>query len=135
MRKLIVSNLVSLDGYYERKDRNLEVLFDYFHQDYSSDDSFDFYNAERLRAADTLLLSGRTSFFAFKEYWSNVMNNPNITVVRQEMMLLANSSSRCCGPLSAEPGEGRLSCCRTGHLPYPRDQTIDVERRCNRDIL
>ena len=35
MRKLIVSNLVSLDGYYEGKDRNLNALFDYFHEDYA----------------------------------------------------------------------------------------------------
>ena len=61
MSKLIVSNLVSLDGYYEGKDRDLNALFDYFHPDYAGDQNFDFYNAERLRAADTLLLSGRTS--------------------------------------------------------------------------
>ena len=52
MRKLIVSNLVSLDGYYEGKDRNLNALFDYFHEDYAGDEHFDHYNTERLRAAD-----------------------------------------------------------------------------------
>ena len=30
MRKLIVSNLLTLDGYYDGKDRNLNALFDYF---------------------------------------------------------------------------------------------------------
>lgn len=84
MRKLIVSNLVSLDGYYEGKDRNLNALFDYFHPDYAGDEHFDHYNTERLRAADTLLLSGRTSFLGFKEYWSNVPNDPNATVIRRE---------------------------------------------------
>ena len=84
MRKLIVSNLVSLDGYYEGKDRNLNALFDYFHSDYAGDEHFDHYNTERLRAADTLLLSGRTSFLGFKEYWSNVPNDPNATVIRRE---------------------------------------------------
>jgi dihydrofolate reductase len=59
MRKLIVSNLVSLDGYYEGKDRNLGALFQYFHADYSKDESFDHYNAERLRAADILIMAGR----------------------------------------------------------------------------
>jgi hypothetical protein len=49
MRKLIVSNLVSLDGYYEGKDRSLDALFDYFHDDYSGDENFDHYNAEKCR--------------------------------------------------------------------------------------
>lgn len=84
MRKLIVSNLVSLDGYYEGTDRNLNALFDYFHPDYAGDENFDHYNTERLRAADTLLLSGRTSFLGFKEYWSSVPNDPNATVIRGE---------------------------------------------------
>ena len=85
MRKLIVSNLLSLDGYYEGKDRNLNALFDYFHEDYSGDENFDHYNAERLRAADTLLLSGRTSFLGNMQYWSGVPNDPNSTVIRREI--------------------------------------------------
>jgi dihydrofolate reductase len=84
MRKLIVSNLLSLDGYYEGKDRNLNALFDYFHEDYAGDQNFDFYNTERLRAADTLLLSGRTAFLGNKEYWSSVPNDPNATPIRRE---------------------------------------------------
>jgi len=85
MRKLIVSNLLSLDGYYEGKDRTLNALFDYFHEDYSGDENFDHYNAERLRAADTLLLSGRTSFLGNMQYWSGVPNDPNSTVIRREI--------------------------------------------------
>jgi dihydrofolate reductase len=84
MRKLIISNLVTLDGYYEGKDRSLNALFDYFHEDYRGDEHFDHYNTERLRAADTLLLSGRTSFLGNKEYWSSVPNDPNATAIRRE---------------------------------------------------
>jgi len=51
---------MSLDGYYEGPGKNVMVLFDY-RWDYPADGSFDVYNAERLRAADTLLL-GRTSY-------------------------------------------------------------------------
>jgi dihydrofolate reductase len=91
MRKLIVSNLVSLDGYYEGKNRNLNALFDYFHEDYSGDENFDFYNTERMRAADTLLLSGRTSFLGNKDYWSGVPNDPNATVIRREFAGLIKS--------------------------------------------
>lgn len=91
MRKLIVSNLVSLDGYYEGKDRNLDAIFDYFHEDYSGDEHFDYYNTERLRAADTLLLSGRTSFLGNKAYWTGVPHNPNATAIRREFAGLMQS--------------------------------------------
>ena len=84
MRKLIVSNLVTLDGYYEGKDRSLNALFDYFHDDYAGDENFDYYNTERLRAADTLLLGGRSAFLGNKEYWSGVPNDPKSTVIRRE---------------------------------------------------
>jgi dihydrofolate reductase len=83
MRKLIVSNFVTLDGLYEGKDKNIHSLYDYYHEDYHGDDSFDFYNAERLRAADFLLLS-RNSFLGNKEYWTSVPNNPNATAIRRE---------------------------------------------------
>ena len=51
MRKLIVCNLMSLDGYYEGPGKDVMVLFDYRKEAYPADESFDVYNAERLRAA------------------------------------------------------------------------------------
>ncbi len=91
MRKLIVCNLVSLDGYYEGKGRSLDALFDYFHKDYSGDENFDHYNTERLRAADTLLLSGRTSFLGNKAYWTGVPDDPSATAIRREFAGLIKS--------------------------------------------
>ena len=91
MRKLIVCNLVSLDGYYEGKERSLDALFDYFHEDYSGDQNFDYYTTERLRAADTLLLSGRTSFLGNKGYWTGVPHNTNATAIRCEFAELIQS--------------------------------------------
>lgn len=83
MRKLIVSNFVTLDGLYEGKDKRINSLYDYYHEDYRGDNSFDFYNAERLRGADFLLLS-RNSFLGNKEYWTGVPNDPNATDIRRE---------------------------------------------------
>jgi dihydrofolate reductase len=91
MRKLIVSNLQSLDGYYEGKDRNLNALYDYFHEDYYGDENFDHYNTERLRAADILLLGGRDSFLGNKDYWSSVLNDSNATAIRREFAGLIKS--------------------------------------------
>ena len=74
MRKLIVCNIISLDGYYEGPGKNVIPLFDYRNKAYPKDDSFDVYNAERLRAAGTLLL-GRESFLLFKNYWPLVVED------------------------------------------------------------
>lgn len=56
MRKLIVTNMMSLDGYYEGPGKDVMALFSYRQKAYPTDQSFDVYNAERLRSADTLLL-------------------------------------------------------------------------------
>jgi len=90
MRKLIVSNFLTLDGLYEGKDRNIISLYDYYHKDYQGDDTFDFYNAELLRASDFLLLS-RNSFLGNKEYWTGVPNNPEATDIRREIAGLFQS--------------------------------------------
>ena len=84
MRKLIVNNFVTMDGYYEAKDKTIDSLFEYYHEDYAGDQNFDYYNTERLRAADTLVLSGRTSFLGNKEYWTGVPTDPNATPIRRE---------------------------------------------------
>lgn len=88
MRKLIVDNFSTLDGYYESKNKTFDAFFDYYHSDYAGDQSFDYYNAERLRAADTLLLSGRTSYLGNKNYWTSVPNDPSATPIRQELAQL-----------------------------------------------
>lgn len=84
MRKLIVCNFITVDGYYESKDKTFDKFFDYYHADYAGDQQFDYYNTERLLAADTLILSGRTSFLGNKQYWTSVPNDPNATPIRRQ---------------------------------------------------
>ena len=83
MRKLIVSNFLTLDGLYEGKDKNIISLYDYYHKDYHGDDTFDFYNADLLRTSDFLLLS-HNAFLGNKDYWTSVPSNPNATEIRRE---------------------------------------------------
>src|SRR5262245_21543933 len=90
MRKLIVSNFLTLDGLYEGKDKNIISLYDYYHEDYHGDDSFDFYNVERLHTADFLLLS-RNAFLGNKEYWTSVPKDPKATEIRRETAALFQS--------------------------------------------
>ena len=105
MRKLIVGNLVTLDGYYEGQDRNLNAIFEYFHPDYAGDQTFDDYMAERLRAADTLLLSGRTNFLDNMKYWTGVPDDPNATAVRREMAGLQERMEKLVVSDRLAPGE------------------------------
>ena len=76
MRKLIVCNIMSLDGYYEGQGKNVMVL--------PMDEAFDAYCAERLRAADTLLL-GRTTYDGFKGFWPSVADDPSFTPTQREI--------------------------------------------------
>jgi len=86
MRKLIVCNIMSLDGYFEGPNKNVMDMFA-FREDYPTDESFSMYNAERLRAADTLLLGG-TTYEGFKSYWPSVKDDPNQPPLEQEISRL-----------------------------------------------
>lgn len=90
MRKLIVSNFVTLDGYYEGKNKSIEPLYEYYHEEYAGDHSFDHYNAELMRDADFLLLS-HTAFLGNKEYWTAMPTDPNATDIRREIAQLMQS--------------------------------------------
>ena len=67
MRTLIVSNIMSLDGFYEGPGRNMMVL--------NMDQAFDAYNLERIRSAGIVLL-GRSSFEGFSSYWPGIATAP-----------------------------------------------------------
>ena len=98
MRKLIVSNFLTLDGYYESTNKTFDRFFDYWHEDYGANEAFDEYNTELLRSAGTLLLSGRTSFLANKDYWTSYPNTPADTppgtVIRREYAELIRDTEK-----------------------------------------
>jgi dihydrofolate reductase len=87
MRKLVVSNFMTLDGLYDGKDKNIGSLYDYYHTDYYGDNSYDYYNAERLKAADYLLYS-RRALLGNQQYWTGVLTDPKATAIRQELARL-----------------------------------------------
>ena len=47
MRKLIVCNFSTVDGFYEDQHHDIGSLFEHYHPDYHGDNHFDFYNAGR----------------------------------------------------------------------------------------
>ncbi len=85
MRKLVVSNFSTLDGYYETSEKSIVPFFEHQHPDYHGDDAFDRYNAERLAAASTLLLSGRTSFLGNRDYWTRTLDDAAATPLRRAL--------------------------------------------------
>jgi dihydrofolate reductase len=96
MRKLIVSNAISLDGYYTGPDDNVMVM--------EMDQAFDEYNAERLRAADTLLL-GRTTYDGFKSFWPHVADDPKFSAAQREISRLDNTIDKVVVSNNLTPGE------------------------------
>jgi dihydrofolate reductase len=82
MRKLIVCNIISVDGFYSGPNDDVMAM--------PFDAPFDDYNAERLRAADTLLL-GRRSFEGFKGYWPPIADQPDANPVEREISRLDNA--------------------------------------------
>jgi len=69
MRKVIVFNVVSLDGYHTGPNNEVSGMFPMM------GGVFDLYSAERLRTADTTLL-GRVSFELFNSFWPEVARDP-----------------------------------------------------------
>lgn len=67
MRKVVVSSIVSLDGYTAGPGGDVMAL--------PMDAFFDEHNLERQRSADTLLL-GRTTYLGLKGYWPAVAEDP-----------------------------------------------------------
>ena len=70
MRKIIVYNVISLDGYHTGPGNDVSVMFPMMGK------VFDSYNAELLRTAD-LFLVGRVSFELFQSFWPKVAENPD----------------------------------------------------------
>ncbi|MBE1592902.1 dihydrofolate reductase family protein [Nonomuraea angiospora] len=75
MAKLVVCNIMSLDGFYAAADGNPLVL--------PMDAAFDAYNLERIQAAGSLLL-GADSYRMFMGFWPAQADNPEASPVNQE---------------------------------------------------
>ena len=69
MGKVVVYNIISLDGYHTGLGNDVSVMFPMMGK------VFDTYNAELLRTADVLLV-GRVSFELFQSFWPKVAENP-----------------------------------------------------------
>lgn len=76
MRKLVVCNIISLDGFYSGPASDVMAM--------PFDRGFDDYNAERFRAAQTLLL-GRKSYELFRAYWPAIADDASQPPIEREV--------------------------------------------------
>jgi dihydrofolate reductase len=136
MRKLIVCNIMSLDGYFEGPGKNVMDLFEYRFETYPTDESFDTYNAKRLRAADTLLL-GRTMYDQIKGYWPSLADDPNAPPIEQKVSHLLNTIdkvviSNSLTPKETEPWQNST---RIINRADAHKQIAKLKRQTGKDIL
>ncbi len=96
MRKLVVCNIISLDGFYSGPGGNIMAM--------PFDNGFSDYNAERLRAADTLLL-GRKSYEMFRSYWPAIAADVSQPPVEREISRLNTAIEKVVVSDSLKPGE------------------------------
>jgi dihydrofolate reductase len=82
MRKLIVANIISVDGFYSGPNDDVMAM--------PIDTTFSDCNLERLRAGDTLLL-GRRSFEGFRDYWPGIADDPDQPPIEREISRLDNA--------------------------------------------
>ncbi len=129
MRKLIVCNIMSLDGYFTGPGNNVMVL--------PMDKAFDAYNAERLRAADTLLL-GRVSYDGFRSFWPSVADDPSPqwTPIHREISRLDNAIDKVVisDSMTSEQTEPWQNT-RIIRRADAHEQIAELKRQIGKDIL
>lgn len=94
MRKLIVSNMTTLDSLYDGVGKDLGGLFAYYPEGDQTIERYDQYNNERTRAADTLLISGRDAFLGSKDFWTKMLTNPDASPTRMEYAKLIRDTNK-----------------------------------------
>jgi len=118
MRKVVVSTIVSLDGYHEGPGKDVLAM--------PFDDGFSAYNVERLRQADTLLL-GRRSYEGFVDYWPTVVDDKAAPPVEREISRRNTAIEKVVvsDTLSLEPTSSWVSTTRI----VPRGQASEAVQR------
>jgi dihydrofolate reductase len=127
MRKLIVCNIVSLDGFFSGSGDNVMAM--------PFDAGFSDYNVERLRAADTLLL-GRKSFEFFRAYWPAVAEDASQPPVEREISRLNTAIEKVVLSDSLKPEQaGGWGPARVVRRAEAHAEIAALKKRRGREIL
>jgi dihydrofolate reductase len=128
VRRLIVTNIVSLDGYYEGPGRNVMAL--------PMDHVFDAYNAERMAAADTLLY-GRKTYEGFKGFWPQMAEHPDASPANRQISRLNNELEKAVvsDTLTAETTDPWSETTRIIRGAEAHEQIAELKSGEGKDIL
>lgn len=128
MRKIIVYNVISLDGYHTGPGNDPSVMFPMM------GDVFDAYNAELLRTADVQLM-GRVSFELFQGFWPAVAANPTSDQWTDAQRDLSQAGKSVKGLVVSDTLEGNWQDVRIIRRRDAYRQLAELKRREGKDIL
>lgn len=128
MRKIIVYNVISLDGYHTGLGNDVSVMFPMM------GDVFNTYNAELLRSADVQLM-GRVSFELFQGFWPKVAENPTSEEWSDSERELSQAGKHVNGIVVSDTLEGQWQGVRIIRRRDAYQQIADLKRQSGKDIL
>ncbi len=128
MRKIIVFNVISLDGYVTGVGNDVSVMFPMM------GDVFDTYNAELLRNADVQLM-GRVSFELFQSFWPRVAENPDSEEFTDGQRELSQAGRSVKGIVVSDTLQGNYQGLRIIRRKDAYQQIAELKRQEGKDIL
>jgi dihydrofolate reductase len=128
MRKIIVYNVISLDGYHTGPDNDVSVMFPMM------GGVFDTYNAELLRTADVHLV-GRVSFELFQSFWPKVAEHPDSEEWTPEQRELSQAGQSVKAIVVSDTLTGNWSDIRIIRRADAYEQIAELKRQPGKAIL
>ncbi|MBX3012564.1 MAG: dihydrofolate reductase family protein [Caldilineaceae bacterium] len=128
MRKIIVYNVISLDGYHTGVENDVAVMFPMMGK------VFDSYNAELLRTADVHLM-GRVSFELFQSFWPKVAENPTSAAWTDAQRDLAQAGQAVQGIVVSDTLQGNWQGLRIIRRRDAYRQLAELKRQEGQAIL
>ncbi len=128
MRKIVVYNVISLDGYHTGPGNDASVMFPMM------GGVFDTYNAELLRNADTMLM-GRISFELFQSFWPKVAENPTSDEWTPSQKELSQAGRGISGIVVSDTLAGTWPNVRIIRRADAYQQIAELKRQTGKDIL
>lgn len=128
MRKIIVYNVISLDGYQTGPGNDPTVMFPMMGT------VFDSYNAELLRRADVHLM-GRVSFELFQGFWPKVAENPSSDEWTNAQRDLSQAGKSVRGVVVSDTLAGSWQGVRIIRRRDAYQQLAELKRQAGKDIL
>ncbi len=128
MRKIIVFNVISLDGYHTGPNNDVSVMFPMM------GGVFDTYNAELLRTADVHLV-GRVSFELFQSFWPKVAENPDSEEWTPEQRELSQAGRSVSAIVVSDQLQGNWPDVRIIRRANAYQQIAEFKRQPGKDIL